>query len=265
MENLFNHKKVGTAFFLAMMFLATFLFMKTIAEIKAYSFIGGGVPSSSTITVSVTGEAFAVPDTATFSFSVIEEDKSVSAAQETATKKMNQALDLLDDAGIDEKDIKTTGYNVWPQYDYIREVCTQFSCPPGRQELRGYKVSQTVSVKVRDTDKAGEILAEIGSVEVSNVSGLNFTVDDEDEPKRIARQEAIEKAETKAKELADDLGVRLVRVVSFSEGGSGSYTKRFDVMALESVSADGVGGAVPDIPIGENSIISTVSITYEIR
>lgn len=260
-----HHKKIINAVFLAVLFLAAFLFVKTFSELKAYSYIGGGVPSSNTITVSGSGEAFAVPDIATFSFSVIEEDATVAKAQDTATKKMNIALALLREAGVDEKDVKTTGYNIYPQYDYIREICTQFNCPPGRQELRGYEVRQTVSVKVRDTGKAGEILAQIGSVGVTSVSGLNFTIDDEDEPTRIARKDAIENAETKAKELAKDLNVKIIRVVSFNESGGGNYyPKYFDTRTL-AVTEDGIGGVVPEIPVGENKIISNVSITYEIR
>jgi uncharacterized protein YggE len=265
MENINHHRKIGTAIFLAVLFLATFLFMKTISEIKAYGFIGGGVPSSNTITVSGTGEAFAVPDTATFSFSVVEEDESVAKAQDTATKKMNIALALLEKADIEEKDIKTTGYNIHPQYDYVREICTAYSCPPGKRELRGYQVSQTISVKVRETGEAGQILADIGSVGVTNVSGLNFTVDDEDEPKRVARKDAIKDAETKAIELANDLGVRLVRVVSFNESGGNYYPKRYDMAVMEMAADGAVGGAVPEIPVGENKITSNVSITYEIR
>lgn len=259
-----RHRQIKNAILLVLVVLAAFIFVKTIAEIKAYNFIGGGVSSSNTITISGTGEAFAVPDIATFSFSVVEEDSTVVKAQDTATKKMNIALALLREAGIEDKDIKTTGYNIYPQYDYIREVCTQFSCPPGRQELRGYQVTQTVSVKVRDTEQAGKILADIGSVGVSNVSGLNFTIDDEDDLLREARKEAIENAETKARELADDLGVRLVRVVSFNESGGGYYPKRYEAFTLDAV-AESAELAVPDIPIGENKITSNVSITYEIR
>ena len=86
------HKKIASALFLAILLLGAFLFVKTVAEIKAYGFIGGGVPVSNTITVSGEGEVFAVADTAQFTFSVVEEDKTVTLAQKTATDKMNVAL-----------------------------------------------------------------------------------------------------------------------------------------------------------------------------
>lgn len=258
------HRKIGNAIFLVVLLLGAFLFIKTVSEIKAYSFIGGGVPVSNTITVSGEGEVFAVADTAQFTFSVKEEADTVDVAQENATIKMNTALGLLEEAGIEDKDIKTTAYNVYPRYEYVREACTEFRCPPGKQELRGYEVTQSVSVKVRDTEKAGKVLADIGSAGVTNVSGLNFTIDDEEDLKQDARAIAIENAEVKAKQLAKDLGVKLIRVVSFSENREQPYYARSFDMAF-AVEESAVGGSVPELPVGENKITSQVNITYEIR
>lgn len=261
--DLVKNKRIQGSIILVLLLLSSFLFVKTVGEIKAYSYIGGGVPVSNTVTVSGEGEAFAVADIASFSFSVIEEDLTVAIAQEAATKKMNIALALLREADIDDKDIKTTAYNIYPRYEYSRQVCNQFSCPPSKRELKGYEVSQSISVKVRDVSKAGAILAEIGGLGVNNVSGLSFTIDDEDAIKREARKEAIDDAQKKAKELARDLGVRLVRVVNFGESGAQPYYASF--AKTEMAIMDGVGGAVPEIPVGENKVISRVTITYEIR
>ena len=261
-----RHDKIKGSIVLVLLLLALFLFVKTVGEIKSYRFIGGGVPVTNTITVSGVGEVFAVPDIGSFSFSVSEEKVTVKEAQSEATRKINVALGLLRGANVEDRDIKTTAYNIYPQYTYIREICKPgFPCGGGKRELTGYNVSQTISVKIRDIDKAGEILAEIGSVGVTNVSGLNFTIDDEDELKRDARREAIDDARTKAKQLARDLGVKLIRVVSFSEGGGGPIYRGFDFAVAESA-VFGVGGLeAPEIPVGENKITSNVSITYEIQ
>ncbi|MCH8050012.1 SIMPL domain-containing protein [Patescibacteria group bacterium] len=261
-----RHDKIKGSIILVLLLLSLFLFVKTVGEIKSYRFIGGGVPATNTITVSGVGEVFAVPDIGSFSFSVSEEKVTVKEAQAEATRKINVALGLLRGANVEERDIKTTAYNVYPQYTYIREICKPgFPCGGGKRELTGYNVSQTISVKIRDIDKAGEILAEIGSVGVTNVSGLNFTIDDEDELKRDARREAIDDARAKAKQLARDLGVKLIRVVSFSEGGGYPvYARSFD-LAIESTVFGAGGLEAPEIPVGENKITSNVSITYEIR
>ena len=99
------------------------------------------------------------------------------------------------------------------------------------------------------------------------MSGLSFTIDDEDELRAEARADAIEDAEGKADELAAQLGVTLVRIVGFSEDGNGYYPAPYlkrEVMTMAADSA--VGGAVaPELPMGENKIQSNVTITYEIR
>jgi uncharacterized protein YggE len=206
-----------------------------------------------------------VPDTATFSLTIQEEAKDVKSAQTVATKKANDIIAYLKSQSIDEKDIQTTDYSVYPQYDYTQSVCREGYCPGGKQVLRGFQVSQTLTVKVRDTNKAGDLLAGVGSKGASSVSGLDFTIADQDKLEAEARDEAIQAAKEKADVLADSLGVRVVRVVGFSEGGD--YP-----MYYAKTMAVGMGGAMdaatppsPEIPVGQNKIVSNVTITYEIR
>src|SRR5690606_38170187 len=99
---------------------------------------------------------------------------------------------------------------------------------------------------------------------VTDIYGPNFTVDDETELKREARQKAIEDARAKARQLADDLDVRLVRVVSFSENGGGYYPM-FARGAAMDMAVSSEAKAAPELPTGENTITSYVTITYEIR
>lgn len=257
--------RIQVAGLFALSMLGLFLLVLTISSLKQYHYIGSGVAASNTITVSGDGEVFAVPDTATFSVTVQEEAKEAKAAQEVATKKGNDIKAYLKSEGIDEKDIQTTDYSLYPQYDYTNGLCTQGYCQPGKQTLRGFQVSETLTIKVRDTKKAGDLLAGVGSKGASSVSGLSFTIDDQDKLDAEARDKAIAKAKTKAEALADSLGVDIVRVVGFSEGGGGSvyYAKTMAV---------GMGGAMdaamppsPEIAVGQNKITSNVTITYEIR
>ncbi|OGG63449.1 hypothetical protein A2766_03665 [Candidatus Kaiserbacteria bacterium RIFCSPHIGHO2_01_FULL_58_22] len=249
----------------ALGFLALFLLVLTLSALKEWRFIGTGVPATNTITVSGEGEVFAVPDTATFSVTIQEEAKEVADAQEVATKKANDIMAYLKDEGVEEKDIKTTDYSVYPQYDYLQsDTCREGYCPPGRQALRGFQVSQTLTVKVRDTEKAGALLSGVGSRGASSVSGLSFTIDDEDALKAEARGEAIGDARAKAEALAKQLSVRLVRVVGFSENGyyppvPYALGRGGDMAVMESKAL------APEIPVGENKIVSNVSVTYEIR
>jgi len=213
-----------------------------------------------TITVSGKGEIVVKPDIATVSFGVSAENLDVSKAQTESSKKMNSIIDLLKKEGIAEKDIKTTNYNIYPKYDYIRAQLDYYG---GKQVLSGYVVSQTVEVKIRDISKAGTILSGVGEFGVTDVSGLSFTVDNQDSMKDQARDLAIKDAKTQAKVLAKGLGVRLVKITSFSENGNyPTYYGAEKSMAVGMGSADAIA---PQILTGENKITSNVSITYEIK
>jgi len=216
------------------------------------------------ITVEGEGKATAIPNIATISFTVTGDAKTASQAQDDATKKINVALAVLKEKGINEKDVKTTSYSVNPKYSYP-QPCYNAPCVYDEQRVIGYQVNQTTEVKVRDTAKVGDVLSALGDAGISQLYGPNFTVEDSDAVRAEARKEAIEKAEAKAKVLAKDLGVHLVRVVSFYENQGG-----FPVPYYSARADAAMGGAMeakvsPSVPAGENEIVVNVSITYEIR
>ena len=80
----------------------------------------------------------------------------------------------------------------------------------------------------------------------------------------ISLEQAIEDAKEKAKVLSRDLGVRLGRVASFSE--SGNYYPYYATANLyKAEDATQSSAPLPELPKGENTISSDVTITYEIR
>ncbi len=219
--------------------------------------------NSSVITVTGEGEAFAIPDLATFSFSVSADRPTVEQAQGDVTKKMDEILAMLSNLGIEDRDIKTTDYSVWPKYVYNQINCATSFCP-GRQTQDGYTVNHSVVVKVRDTEKAGEALSLVGSNGATNLSGISFTVDNPDAVMAEARKLAIEEAEGKAEILADDLGVKLVRIVSFSDGFDGGGIMPYR-QELAMGNATDMAAKAPTLPLGENRVQANITITYEIR
>jgi len=250
---------------LALAMLAIFLLILSVSALRSYHYIGAGIQATNTISVSGEGKVFAVPDTATFSYTVSDTAPDVATAQAKATKDGNAVIDYLKSASIKDADIQTTDYSVNPQYEYSSTICTANGyCPPQKQTISGYQVSQTVSVKVRDTAQAGTILSGVGTRGVSNVSGLDFTVDDEKALEAQARDKAIADAKTQAEALAKSLGVSIVRITGFSEN-SGGYPVPMYAKADMAVSASGAGATAPSIPVGQNTITSDVSVTYEIR
>lgn len=247
--------------------LAVLVLLAVFLLVKSWDTAFGYAPNKpiNTITVEGTGKAVAVPDIARISFTVVESAADVAAAQKAATDRTNAALAALKDAGIEEKDIKTAYYSVSPKYEY------DSPCPPGAMcaaivrsspRIVGYDVSQSIDVKVRKTDQAGEILGLLGNLGVQNISGPNFTVDDEDAVRAEARGEAIKEAQAKAKVLAKQLGVRLGPVMSFSENG-GPYPMYG--YGKGGVAMDAAVESAPTLPTGENETNVTVMITYEIR
>lgn len=247
--------------------VALFVVALFVGEFKSIKYIGQNIEFRNTITVSGKGEVMVVPDISEFNFGVIAEGKTAAVAQEEVTKKMNAIIAFLKKKNVNEKDIKTTNYSINPRYEYEKGTVSRdyyYPLPNGKRNLAGYEVSHWVTVKLRTLDDVGAIVAEVGTLGATNVSGVNFVIDDEEKILAEARGRAIADARIKAKELARDLGVHLVKVVSFSDGGYPIYYR-----ALEAKVADGgMGGgapSVPEIPIGENTVTSNVTITYAIR
>ena len=247
---------------IVLIILAVFLGVRTLASLKD---LQNTSPSYNTITVTGEGEVNALPDLATFSFTVSADANSVSTAQEEVTKKMDAVLLAVKSLGVEEKDIKTTDYSVYPRYLYTQMPCTQFSCPPGRQNLEGYTASHNVTVKVRKTDDAGKILAAAGEKGVTNLSGISFTIDDPEKLRSEARALAIKNAREKAGVLTNDLGVRLVRVVSYSDSFDGGVIPYYrEALGMGGDSAV-MPAKAPTLPTGENKVKVVVNVTYEIR
>ncbi|HSE34684.1 MAG TPA: SIMPL domain-containing protein [Candidatus Paceibacterota bacterium] len=240
------------------------------SELKEYRYIGSGAIPQATVAVNGEGEEYQAPDVAEISFSIVNEAKSISEAKQKVDEAMKKVHTALNEAGIEEKDIKTTGYNFYPKYEWRQSqiMCVTYPCvqPPGKQVLTGYEVTQSVDVKIRKIDGAGEIVTILAENGATNLSNLSFRVENEDELVAKARAKAIAEAKAKADVLAKDLGVKLVRVVSFNEGG---YAPMYNYARSEKAFGLGMGGdmaaASADLPVGQSKIVSNVTIVYEIR
>ncbi len=272
MQQFFESKRqdqLGTAVLALLILLSVFFVFKTINEIREGSYLGRQYGYNS-INIVGEGRAFAIPDTAMFSFSVRERASTVQASQDSVTKRMDAILAELKKAGVEEANIKTTNYSVYPRYEYQQGAAVRDGFPvPGREVLVGYEVYHTNEVKIKDTTKAGELLTTVGSLGATDVSGLSFTVEDEEAVKNEARAEAIEEAERNADILADQLDVKLVRLVSYYEEVPGGYYPMYDGAKggtmMEMDAAQSNVAVAPDIAPGQNEIISRINLTYEIR
>lgn len=246
----------------SLIILAIFLAVEALGALKN---LRGINPAYNSISVSGEGEVISVPDVATFSFTVSADAKVASDAQNQVTEKMDAILVGLESLGIEEKDIKTTDYSLWPKYSYEPTICSPAYCPPGRQVEDGYTVNHSITVKVRKIEDAGKALALAGEKGATGLSSISFTVDDPEKVLDEARAKAIVDAKTKAEILSKELGVRLVRVVSFYDNTGGGPIPYY---------AEGMGGDMmvktatapaPTLPTGENKVVVNVTVVYEIR
>lgn len=260
---MFEDQKIRKSIVMTLMVLSLFLLAKFIGEVKAFRFIGSYPTGQSIISVNGKGEVVGIPDVATFSFGVTEESLVVNKAQDEAAKNVNAILDYLRKNGVAEKDVTTSGYNIYPRYEYS-VVGSMYPYPNGKQKLVAYVVTQTVTVKVRKLEDAGKLLAGIGEQGATDISGLSFDFDKRDELVKEARDKAIKEARNEADKLAASLGVSLVRIVSYSDNGN--YYPMYAKAYGAEMQADGRGGAVaPSIPVGEDKITANVTITYEVK
>lgn len=212
------------------------------------------LPITRTISVSAEGKIIAASDVAKLSFAVVSEGKDPEAIQVDNARKMNAAIEFVKTQGIDAKDIKTSGYNLSPRYEYDEKKRTTF--------ISGYTLTQTVTIQVRDFEKISPILGALPGIGINQIQGVNFEIDDPEKYLAMAREEAFTRAYAKAAAMAKQNGVRLGRVITFSEGLQGPiYPRYFEAAALK---AD-VGAPAPTIEPGSEEVRVNVTVTYELK
>lgn len=251
---------------LAALFLISLIFWFSVGAINKLmerKYIGREFEARNMITVSGKGEIFAKPDLALVNFSVVSEAKTVAQVLSENTKKMNVVIDSVKKLGVEEKDLKTTNFSIYPRYEWQKEtICISPPCLERKRVLIGYEVRQTLETKIREMVKIGEIIQAATAAGANEVGNLQFTIDNKEELEKKARAEAIKEAKEKAKELASLLEVKLVRITSFSENRITPYYPAPYFMEAKALGP--TEGEVPQIETGENKIEISVSITYEI-
>jgi len=244
------------------------LFIFAIAFTSFVSSYGKSIDPATrrSFSVSEEGKVVAIPDIARFTFSVISEGGlDLAAIQEENTKSANKAIDFVKSRDVERRDIKTERYSITPRRQFFpcnpRVLGDTKPCPP--PEIVGYTVTQTVSVKIRDFDTIGEILAGVVERGANSVSQISFTIDDPSVIENQARGEAIVKAQEKAKAIAKVGGFRVGELLSITEG-----FQQPPVFFAESQRA-GIGGSdqavAPTIEPGSQDVTVRVTLTYEIE
>lgn len=220
-----------------------------------------------TISITGVGEVSAVPDVSTINFTIRSSNDSndTQALQDEVAKKADAVFAKLKELGIEEKDIKTTNYSVNPRYGY--QECLSSIRPCDTSVVIGYEANESVDVKVRNTENVSKVLNVLALEQVTEVYGPNFDVDDIQKVKDEARDLAIKDAKEKADVLSKSLGVKIKRIVGYSDD-TGNYAPIPMMYSAKAEVMNQVGGAMgrdANIVEGEQKVNSTVTITFQIE
>ena len=214
-----------------------------------------------TFSVSGEGEMIAIPDVGRFSFSIFSEGKDLQKLQKDNTDKSNAVIGFLKEQGIEDKDIKSESYNIYPTYQYYD--CNFYGiCPPAT--ISGYKVEHFISVTVRNLESSGPILSGVVEKGANTVSNFNFEVDDPNKLEDEARIAAIADARGKAEAIAKAGGFRVGKMVGIYTVSPDPYYDYGYGGGGEMYSED-MAYAAPKLEPGSQKITVNVDITYEIK
>jgi uncharacterized protein len=210
------------------------------------------MPMPQTLNISATAEVRAVPDTAMISAGVVTQNPTAKAAMQANATRMSAVMDAIKAAGIDAKDIQTTGINLQPQYRYAENQ------PP---VVTSYQASNNVNVRIRKIDGVGPVMDALVAKGANQINGPTFTLANEEAALDQARKEAVARARKRAELYADAAGLRVKRILSISEGSSiAPPMPMMRAMAMESKQA------MADTPVapGETSLSVTVNMMFEL-
>jgi len=205
-------------------------------------------------TVSVTGEGHVAvaPDMATITLGVQTDGDSAKAALDANNAALSAVLDRLKAAGIEPRDIQTSGLTLGPRYDYSRQNSD------GTQKINGYVAANLVTVRVRAIGQVGSVLDQVVSDGANTLNGVTFGLADDGAVTDEARKAAVVDARRRAELYATAAGVKLGKPISIAE-----QTSYGQPMPMQMAGAAMKSDAVP-VAAGELGITASVAITYEL-
>jgi uncharacterized protein YggE len=210
------------------------------------------------ISVTGTGEVSAAPDTAFINSGVTTQGATAREALDANTEAMNNLMATLKEAGIEPRDIQTSGFSVSPNYVYTdARDANGYTLPP---KIDGYQVYNTVNVRIRDLASLGAVLDKQVNVGANTINGITFSVADPsklyDEARRAAFADAKEKATLYAEAAGEDLG----GLKSITESQGYDQPQPYMMKAM----ADSAAGAPVPVATGELSFTINVQVTWSV-
>jgi len=231
--------------------IATFA-LEQVLNIKEAS--GATLKNANSRTIEVTGTSSikADPDIAILNVGVTTNGISTTVVQSDNTKAMNKVLASIKALGVGEKDIKTVNYYMNPEYDY--------SDNKSSGKIVGYTLNNMVQIKVRDINKAGEVLSAAVDAGANVNNGISFSLSNAEEYYNQALANAMANAKGKADTLAKAIGVKIGVPSKVVENGS--YYSPSPVSNYVRLGFAETSDAAP-VSQGEIEVTANVTVTYE--
>lgn len=213
-------------------------------------------PETPRVIVTGEGEATVRPDMAVVSLSVMREAETARAALDANNEAMNAVISALKEAGIEDRDIQTSGLSIQPRWDYPRGE-------DGSQEARlvAYQVTNSLTIRVRDLARVGAVIDNSVSLGVNQGGSISFTNQDPDAVIDQARRAAVEDATRRAGTLADAANVELGDILEITEQANMPPPMPLGARAMRMEAAD---ASVP-VEAGENSYSVNVTMTFGLK
>ena len=220
----------------------------------------GTKPETPTLTVAGTGSLTVTPDTAFVTVGMETAGKSLSQAQRENSAVMQKVMERLRALKIDKERIQTSSFMVTPQYRPSPKHPAE--TPPSLPEIIGYRISNTVTVEVRDLEKVATVIEEALTAGANHFQGLQWALRDEQPTRLSALKFAAAKAREKATALSETLNVKLVRLVTVNEGGHVIRPMPYAGLSMREMAPASVA---PPVSPGEMKVEATVTLIYEIK
>lgn len=233
---------------------ATFLFLLLIKTFNvSYPLNLTITTTTKTTEFSVVGEGKVevVPDTIYVDLGIsVTNVATAEEAQKKIDEVNNKLIAALKNLGVDEKDIKTSNYNINPVYNYF---------PNAENKITGYNGNATVNVKLKDAKLASGVIAKATEAGANQVTGTRFVVDEPEKYREEARNKAIENAKEQSQKLSKELGISLGKVVNIVESSGDQPYPVYDKMIA------GAPGRTegPELEPGTQTVTSTVTLYFE--
>jgi uncharacterized protein len=215
-------------------------------------------PAEHTISLSGHGEVSTAPDTATTSIGVTNIAPTAKDALAANSAAMTTLIATIKAAGIESRDIQTSGFSVSPQYDYGQRDANGVTPAP---RITGYQVQNNVSIKVRKLADLGSLLDKVVGDGANTIDSVSFSVNDPAKLYDEARKAAYADAMHKAKIYADTAGIALGDIVSMSEGSAEMPRPQTHMYRM---AAPVAAPAVP-VEAGEMTYDIDLSVTWAIK